>query len=113
MSRGFGVSVAVALVAACASPRGGASADPALIELGFEPPETCRARLGGEDFVLPGQQRIFLEALAARAKIGSHATVAGGAEIPYKCFGHVVYLAQRAGFRHVGFIAEPPPPGIR
>jgi hypothetical protein len=29
-------------------------------------------------------------------------------ETPYRCLGGVIYTLQRAGFRDVGFIAEPP-----
>ena len=47
-------------------------------------------------------------AKAARRWKGRSATILGGTEVPYKCFGMAIYVLQRE-IGKVGFVAEPPP----
>ena len=81
------------------------------IALTFEEPDTCRATFAGRSFSLAHEAAVLM-ALKQQAAVFGNATVAGGGTIPYKCFGHAIYLAQRAGFKRVGFIAQPPPPSM-
>ncbi|HYI39718.1 MAG TPA: hypothetical protein VE053_05290 [Allosphingosinicella sp.] len=110
----FGLAIAVlpiVFLAACASPgRGYRESEIVVIRLALDPPGACRASLGGRDFALPANEAAFLAALRSRAKASPDAIVTAGETTPYDCFGHTVFLAERAGFRRVGFIAEPPPP---
>ena len=64
----------------------------------------------GQSFALPSDEPALLMALRRQAAMSPAARVDGDITIPYKCFGYAVYVAQRAGFKRVGFIAEPPPP---
>lgn len=44
------------------------------------------------------------------AKAGRHAHIDSDmAQTPYRCIGGVIYTLQMAGFKNVGFGAEPPP----
>ena len=81
----------------------------AVIELAFTPPDTCRATVGEKSFVLPADQQAYVAALKIEAKAFENARVNGDYNsVPYKCFGSAVFLAQSAGFKRVGFIAQPP-----
>jgi hypothetical protein len=110
MRRQVIAAFAIALIAACASPRSAQRApDAVLIRLSLRPPATCLASLGGQDFELPSNNAPFSAALRSRARASANARIDGGVEIPYKCFGNAVWLAQRAGFKRVAFTAERPP----
>lgn len=85
-----------------------ASTRVAVIALSFEPPNTCRMTVNGQTFTLFTDEAGSLAALRQQAAVVSAATVTGDFRTPYKCFGGAVYLAQRAGFERVGFVAEPP-----
>jgi hypothetical protein len=45
----------------------------------------------------------------ARRWRGRDAQVRGDIDIPYRCIGGLIFELQRAGFRRIGFVAEPPP----
>jgi hypothetical protein len=86
-----------------------------VISVTFEPPASCRVGVSGESFSLPSDEARFLETLVRRAARIRDARVSGDANIPYRCFGYAFfltqragYLAHRAGFKRIGFTAEPP-----
>ena len=79
-----------------------------VINLAFEPPDRCRVTVEGQSYALPADELALLTALKPQAALHPAARVDGNVAIPYKCFGHAVFVAQRAGFKRVGFIAEPP-----
>ena len=64
--------------------------------------------VNGQTFDLFADEGRSLDALRHQAVIMPTATVTGDLNTPYQCFGGAVYLAQQAGFRRVGFVAEPP-----
>jgi len=76
----------------------------------FTEPDTCKIEVEGKSFSLPKDEDALLVALKSRSSKGRRISVGGGTEIPYRCIGHAIYLAQRAGFEKVGFIAEPDDP---
>ena len=52
----------------------------------------------------------LLEIAQPEAKSGRRAHIDSDmAQTPYRCLGGAIYTLQRAGFKDVGFIAEPPP----
>lgn len=102
-----------AALAACelSSAYGAASSAPPLVlNLASRPPGSCSVHFAGHSFALPEQAAALQEALIQQRLRTSGAAVAGDETIPYKCFGHALYVAQRAGFERVGFVAEPPRP---
>lgn len=44
----------------------------------------------------------------AKSGRGVH-IVSDGVDTPYRCVGGVIYALQAAGFKDIGFVAEPPP----
>jgi hypothetical protein len=86
----------------------------AVIGLAYVQPDTCRMTVDGQTFehFLDGRANSaenHLQATLERQAVGhSTARIDGDETIPYKCFGWAVFSAQRAGFKRVGFIAEPP-----
>lgn len=44
----------------------------------------------------------------ARRWHGREAHIRGAINIAYRCMGAVIFELQRAGFRRIGFISEPP-----
>jgi hypothetical protein len=52
----------------------------------------------------------LFEIAQPEAKSGRRAHIDSDmAQTPYRCLGGAIYTLQRAGFKDVGFIAEPPP----
>lgn len=101
----------IACLAACASTGAGYRAtDVVEVRLPLDPSNACRASLDGRDFALPADEESFFAALRSRAKASPAARVTGDEPLPYTCFGRAVLFVQHAGFRHVGFVAEPPSP---
>lgn len=76
----------------------------------FAEPAACKIDLEGKSFSLPDDEDALLAALKSRYAKGRRISVGGGADIPYRCLGHAIYLAQPAGFEKVGFVAEPDDP---
>jgi hypothetical protein len=75
--------------------------------LAFTPPSSCVVSFAERHFDLPAQERQLLVALRRQAGSSPSAMVSGGPDVPFKCFGYAVFVAQRAGFVRVGFVAEP------
>jgi hypothetical protein len=82
---------------------------PVPLSLAFSPPSSCIVSVASTAFSLPAQEKPLLAALRRQASTSSNAILAGGPEIPFKCVGYAVYVAQRAGFARVAFAADPPP----
>lgn len=82
----------------------------AKIGLTFERPDTCRMVVAGQTFILSSEASGALAALRREATKFPNASVGGNTSMPYRCVGHAIFLAQRAGFERVGFIAEASPP---
>jgi len=101
-----GLPVAALTLAACQS-------HPAASELVIEPvafqaPSTCTFSVKGQLYTVPADETRFVADLKRWAKDMGRATVSGDVNTPYKCFGWAVFAAQRAGFKRVGFTAQPP-----
>jgi biopolymer transport protein ExbD len=82
----------------------------AIIGVALGAAESCRVSISGRSFSFPADEQGLLAALRREAMIHSEATIEADTSVPYRCFGGAIVLAQRAGFKRVGFIAEPPPP---
>jgi len=102
--------VPAGLLAGCQSEE---SARPrlAVLQVAYVTPDTCRLSIDNSSFSFPADENDLLKALKQRAKTDPQAEIKPIGSVPYKCFGGAIVLAQRAGFRRVGFIAEPPPNG--
>jgi hypothetical protein len=102
------------LALACAFLPSGASArvrETAVIRVTFEAPDTCLVRVAASSFDLYREEAPLRAALKAEAGRHRIAQIETDALIPYRCFGGALFLAQGAGFKDVGFVAEPPPAG--
>jgi hypothetical protein len=74
----------------------------------FTPPTTCEISVADQVFSLPEDEVPMTGALRElRNKWRSVSAVATG-DIPYRCVGHAVFIAQRAGFQIVAFEARSP-----
>lgn len=99
-------SVCEATAAFAAARSGKARALPLVIR--FVAAATCEISVADQLFSLPGDQdRMAAEMRKLRQKWKS-AQIVGGREIPYRCIGHAIFIAQSSGFEKVGFVAEPP-----
>jgi biopolymer transport protein ExbD len=78
------------------------------LAISFEAPNVCRVSVGDQSFLMPEQDDALLAALEPLVEKGRVLSIVGAMEIPYRCIGHTIYTAQRAGFKKVGFVAEPP-----
>lgn len=87
---------------------GAESRDVVQLTITFEVPDICRVNVGDQSFLMPKQDDTLLATLKPLVKKGRVLSIVGGMDIPYRCIGHTIYTAQRAGFKKVGFIAEPP-----
>lgn len=89
------------LLAACASNH----APPALIlEVKSPTPDQCRVVANGVEKRLNDVIAHVAPKLRAATPVHLNATM----NVPYRCVGSVIYQIQKAGFRKIGFIAEPP-----
>lgn len=72
------------------------------------PASSCSFEVGGRKVTMDE----LLVIARSEAKPGRRAHIDSNmAETPYRCFGGAIYMLQMAGFKDVGFIAEPPPKG--
>ena len=92
-----------ALTAGCA--KQAAPLPPIVLPLVFESGR-CTALIDG--------RRVSEEELRAVAAgwRGREVSIRNAPDVPYKCIGGVIFALQRAGAKPVGFISEPPPPGV-
>ena len=68
----------------------------------------CYASVEGNSFKLPDDAPRFKQRLKQLRKTWREASIVGGTDVPYRCVGGVIYIAQSAHFRKVGFVGEPP-----
>lgn len=85
----------------------------AIIKVVYDPSQTCRVAVDGQSFALPADESALTAILKLQAARYRAARVDGDVATPYKCFGYAVFIAHRAGFKRVAFIAEPPSPGTK
>jgi hypothetical protein len=104
----FIIGVATLLSCRAREPQRPAVPHPLRLTLAFAPPSSCVVSFTDHHFTLPAQEKQLLVALRQQVRSSMDAFVTGGPEIPYKCFGYAIFVAQRAGFARPGFIAEPP-----
>jgi biopolymer transport protein ExbD len=109
MKRVFRILILAAALAACTGERGAGVSPSTDISIGYQPPNTCLITVGGRTYNLATE----LEAADAALKreLGSHpdAHLKADTNVPYKCMGGVILTAQRAGFKRIAFISQPPP----
>jgi len=80
------------------------------IEIAWQAPETCRIIVAGQSYVIGADDARLKEALKRAIATSRDAHLkSDDLNVPYKCVGAAIILAQEAGFKRVGFIAEPPP----
>ena len=70
------------------------------------PATSCSIEVEGRE-VTPGELFEIAET-AAQSRRRAHID-ADMEQTPYRCLGGAIYTLQRAGFKDVGFVAEPPP----
>ena len=97
--------IAEATIAAAAN-RNATASLPMTVE--FRPPFVCQVSFAGQTFSLPDERDGMVGALRELRRDWRSASIRGGMEAPYRCVGEAIYLAQRAGFKKVGFVAQPP-----
>ncbi|MBJ7444149.1 MAG: hypothetical protein JHD32_07530 [Sphingobium sp.] len=102
----FTVLLPIAVIVRAAA--GTKTRDVLQLTITFEAPGTCRINVGDQSFLMPKQDDALLATLKPLVKKGRILSIVGGGDIPYRCIGHTIYTAQRAGFKKVGFVAEPP-----
>jgi hypothetical protein len=81
---------------------------PLLIYVRLAAPETCEVTIEGQAFTLPGGEESIVLALRDLRGEWRSASIIGDIDTPYRCFGHALYAAQRAGFRNVRYSSEAP-----
>ena len=80
------------------------------IEIAWQAPGTCRIIVAGQSYVVGADDAGLKEALKrAIAKSRDAYLKSDDLNVPYKCVGAAIIMAQEAGFKRVGFVAEPPP----
>jgi hypothetical protein len=70
----------------------------------------CRVVVEGRSYLLPAEQERLLPAFRKLAAQGAIADFSpSNSSMTFRCFGHTIYLAQRAGLRlrRTGFLSEP------
>ena len=81
---------------------------PLLVTIRFDPPANCEVGFSGQAFSLPKDEDRMVAAFRQLRRDWRSVSIVGGIEIPYRCMGHAIFLAQRGGLKKVGFTAEPP-----
>lgn len=81
---------------------------PLLVTIRFATPATCEVGFSGQGFSLPKDEDRMVAAFRELRRDWRSVSIVGGVETPYRCIGQVIFLAQRGGFKKVGFKAEPP-----
>ena len=87
----------------------GETAQPTRIVIGFQPPDTCSMVIGGKTYFPETDGAATAAALKRELALHPNAQLVGFTSIPYKCVGGAIVELQRAGFKKIGFISEPPP----
>lgn len=78
------------------------------IVIRFVPPAICEISVADHLYSLPSDEERMATALRQLRRKWNSVHIIGGAEIPYRCAGHAIFIAQSSGFRKVGFVAETP-----
>src|SRR5687767_7421544 len=92
------------LLPSCSSEVAPPRPEPFRISVSYLAPETCRVGFEGRTFDLSTEEEEALRSL--RSRTGQRdATVEGEVNVPWRCIGAAIALAQRADYRAV---AEPP-----
>jgi biopolymer transport protein ExbD len=80
---------------------------PLSMTVNFVPPADCEISFAGQTFSLPIDEDSMVAALQKLRRDWRSISMTGVMQTPYRCIGHAIYLAQRAGFKKIGFAAEP------
>lgn len=78
------------------------------VVIGFQPPNGCTITIGGKTFD-PMTDEAAVAAMKREFAIHPDAHLVADMNTPYKCVGGAIVELQRAGFKKIGFISEPPP----
>jgi hypothetical protein len=65
----------------------------------------CEVSVEGQSFTLPDDEARMVLTLRKLRGDRQSARVTGSAALPYRCVGHAIFVAQRAGFTKVNFTA--------
>lgn len=110
-ARALAIASIVAAATACRGPdsvmHNSESARALPLAIHFEPPAICHVTVADRRFALPTDQDRLLEFLTSLRSRWNRVSLNLGMETPYRCVGHAIWLAQRAGLG-VDFPAEPP-----
>lgn len=99
-----GIALCVAGATFVAAARGRSTA--LSIKIGSGPAE-CKVRFAGQLLSLPDDEDELIQALRQQRSKFRSIVILGGPAAEYRCIGHVVYVAQRGGFKKVRFRAQP------
>lgn len=80
---------------------------PLSMTVNFVPPADCEISFAEQTFSLPSDEDSMVAALQKLRRDWRSISMTGVMQTPYRCIGHAIYLAQRAGFKKIGFAAEP------
>lgn len=75
----------------------------------FQPPDTCSMVIGGQTYLPSTNEAATIAALKRELALHPHGQIIADLNTPYKCVGFAIVELQRAGFKKIGFISEPPP----
>jgi hypothetical protein len=98
---------AVAATAARAAHKPG-NDGPLPIVISVVQPADCEVSVRGQSFILPADDERLLSALRDLRRDWKAVRVIGKTEIPYRCIGYAIFIAQRSGFKNVRFQAVSP-----
>ena len=81
---------------------------PLSIVAAYDAAGICRASVGDRSYVLPRDEAELRALFESFARDGRRTQLIGGVEIPFRCLGGILFLAQRSRLQ-VGFTSEPTP----
>jgi biopolymer transport protein ExbD len=102
-------SLLLAALGACTQQHvnGAEAARTTYVLISFQPPDRCSITVGGKTFN-PMTDEAAVAAMKREFAIHPDAHLVADLNVPYKCVGGAIIEAQRAGFKKIGFISEPP-----
>jgi len=78
------------------------------ISLTYDPP-ICTVGFDNRSFSLPSDETALFEELKVKRRKYHKVSVINDKAMPFRCIGHAVFIAQRAGFKDVQSTIDPTP----
>jgi biopolymer transport protein ExbD len=80
------------------------------VVISFQPPNSCSMTIGRQTFDPMTDEAAAVAAMKREFATHPDAHLVADLNVPYKCVGGAIVELQRAGFKKIAFISEPPPP---